>query len=171
MKNTNTEERILDLLFDFPLTVFSLREVSRKLKISPPAVSKALKQLERKRLILLEKGFLYKIQANIENSDFKNLKRVSNLRRIYSSGLFSYFNENFPFNGLILFGSYSFGEDTEKSDIDIAIDRNEKKLELEKYEKILNRRINLEFIDFKKISKELKNNILNGIVLSGHIII
>ena len=41
-------------------------------------------------------------------------------------------------------------------------------LELEKYEKILNRRININFYDsWKKIHENLKNNILNGIILHG----
>jgi len=44
----------------------------------------------------------------------------------------------------------------------------DKMLELEKYEKVLNRRININFYDsWKKIHENLKNNILNGILLHG----
>ena len=47
MKNTDTKEKILELLFNFPNRKFHVRELSRILKISAPAVSKALKQLEK----------------------------------------------------------------------------------------------------------------------------
>jgi len=57
------------------------------------------------------------------------------------------------------------------SDIDIAvIGRKDKLLNLDKYEKTLNRKININFYDnWKDIHKYLKNNILNGIVLIGGI--
>ena len=168
MKNTDTKEKFLDLMFNSPLRNFHLREISRLLKISPPAISKAINKLEKEKLITLNKKFLYEIKANLEDK-FRNAKRVYNLKSIYSSGLLSYLKEKFPLDTIILFGSYSKGEDTEKSDIDISIEGNEKKLELEEYEKRLMKKINIEFINFKKISKELRDNIINGIVLSGHI--
>lgn len=170
MKNTDTKEKVLELLFSYPLRSFHLRELSRLLNISTPAISLSVKKLEKEKLILMnKKKFLYEIRVNLDNQGFKNMKRVHNLNNIYNSGLFDYLKERFPFNTLILFGSYSKGDDTEKSDIDIAIDNKEKKLDLEKYEKKLNRKINIEFIDFNKISKELKNSIINGIVLAGYI--
>jgi len=74
-----------------------------------------------------------------------------------------------PGGTVILFGSYSRGEDTDSSDIDIAvIERKDKILNLDKFEKILNRKININFYDsWKKIDIHLKNNILNGIVFTG----
>ena len=169
MKNTDTRERVLKLLFNYPLRGFHVREISRLLKISPPAISKAIKQLEKENLISISKKFLYEIKANLENQEFRNMKRVHNLKSIYDSGLFSYLKESSPLGAIILFGSYSRGDDTEKSDIDIAIEGKDKKLILEEYEKKLNRRINIEFIEFRNISKELKDNIINGIILSGYI--
>lgn len=169
MKNTDTKERILELLFDFPTKRFHVRELARILKISAPAVSKAIMQLGKKEFIVLKKGFVYEIQANTLNQQFRNMKRVCNLRRIYQSGLFNFLAENFPLNTIILFGSYSKGEDTEKSDIDIAIDSKEKYIKLEEYEKVLNKKINIEFINFDKISDELKDSIINGIVLNGYV--
>ncbi|MFP4523674.1 MAG: nucleotidyltransferase domain-containing protein [Candidatus Woesearchaeota archaeon] len=70
---------------------------------------------------------------------------------------------------IILFGSYCRGEDTIHCDIDIAIiGRKEKKLILTPYEKELQRNIHLTFFDsFTKIQKHLKENLANGIVLSG----
>mgnify|MGYP003987829595 FL=1 len=99
------------------------------------------------------------------------LKRVDNLKQIYESKLLECLEQEFAGSTIILFGSYSRGEDTENSDTDIAIiGRKEKKINLNKYEKLLDRRINLNFYEsFSKIHKNLKENLFNGIVLSGGI--
>ena len=70
---------------------------------------------------------------------------------------------------IILFGSASRGEDLKESDLDIFLECKETKLNAEKYEKELNRKINLFFGEFNKLSSELKNNILNGTVLKGYL--
>jgi len=58
-----------------------------------------------------------------------------------------------------LFGSYSRGDDTEKSDIDIAIIGKEKRIDLEMYEKLLEKTIFLHFYDsLDKIDKNLIEN-------------
>lgn len=170
MKNTDTKERILKILFETPNKEYYLRELSRIIKISPNAVSTGLKELEKENLALMEKKVTLKIRANQENQKFKQLKRINNLNNIYSSGIIDYLGEKFPLSTIILFGSYSKGEDTERSDIDFAIlDTKEKALELEKYEKSLNRRVNIEFINIRNITKELRNSIINGISLKGNI--
>ena len=167
MKNTDTKERIMEMLFDFPIRRFHIRELSRMLNVSPPAISKAIVQLEKEEMINLEKKLAYEISAKITTS-FIQKKRIHNLKKLYESDLVSYLIEKYPFSTIILFGSYSRGEDTEKSDIDIALIGKEKPLEIEKFEKILNRRINIEFLDLSKAPKELKNSILNGIRLQGY---
>lgn len=171
MKNTDTKERILELLFKFPTRRFHIREISRLVKISPPAISKAIKQLEKENIILSNKNVVYEVKANLENPNFKNLKRVYNLKEIYASGLFDYLSEKFPLDTIILFGSYSKGEDTERSDIDIAIiGSKEKTFELKNFEKNLKRKIILNFyLNLKSIEINLKSNILNGITLKGGI--
>ena len=108
------------------------------------------------------------IHANL-NDKFRNLKRIHNIKKINNSGLVDSLKERFPLTTIVLFGSYSRGEDTEKSDIDVAIFGKEKGVELEIFEKRLGRRINTEFVDFKKISPELKESIINGIILEGDI--
>jgi len=169
MKNTDTKEKILEMLFKFPTTKFHIREISRILKISPPAISKAIKQLEREKMVVSNKNVVYEIKANLDNINFKNLKRVNNLKEIYLSGLFNHLSEKFPLDTIILFGSYSRGEDTERSDIDIAIiGTKEKILDLENFEKSLKRKINLNFYSkLKGIEINLRSNILNGITLAG----
>ncbi len=170
MKNTDTPEKILELLFSYPLRSFHLREISRLLNISPSSISRYLKDLKKQELIVVnDEKFVYEIKAKLDNPKFKNLKRAYNIKKLYDSGLLEYLKEHLPLMTIILFGSYSRGDDTEKSDIDIAIDGNEKKLKLDVYEKKLNRPINIEFINIKKITKELKNSLINGIVLEGYV--
>lgn len=89
---------------------------------------------------------------------------------MHISGLLDYLETEYTPNCIILFGSGSRGEDTEESDIDIFIQAEENELNLQKYEKKLNRKISLLFepkID--ALSKELLNNLINGQVLSGYL--
>src|SRR3989344_5080391 len=79
--------------------------------------------------------------------------------------------EKFPGTTIILFGSYARGEDIHSSDIDIAIiGGKDKFLNLEPLENLLKRKININFYSsWKDIHKHLKNNILNGIILTGSV--
>ena len=73
---------------------------------------------------------------------------------------------------IIVFGSFSKGEDIENSDIDIYVETPSKKeISLKKFEKKLNRKIQVfRNKSIKKIKNEdLANNILNGIVLNGNL--
>ena len=71
---------------------------------------------------------------------------------------------------IIVFGSYAKGEDIEDSDIDIFVECEEEKLDLEPFEKQLKRKVQFHFKEnFKAYSKELRNNIINGIILRGYL--
>ena len=148
----------------------SQREIAKILKVSPTAVANALKKLKDSRLIKVEKTKTINfISFNRDECKAVNLKRVENLRNIYLSGLSDHLEVELAGATIILFGSYSSGEDANASDIDIAVvDRKNKVLRLEEYEKILNRKINVNFYSsWKDIHMHLKNNILNGILLHG----
>ena len=151
---------------------FSQREIAKILNVSPTAVSNSIKKLKDDNLIRLEKtktiNFIY-----FNNTDKRatEIKRVENLKNIYISGVSDYFEKELPGGTIILFGSYSRGEDVNTSDIDIAvIERKNKMINIEKYENILKRKINVNFYNsWKDIDKHLRNNILNGILLHGGI--
>jgi predicted nucleotidyltransferase len=90
---------------------------------------------------------------------------------IAQSGLLERLKAEFDNATIILFGSYARGEDKEDSDIDLYVQTPAKKtIRLESFEKYLGRNIQL-FIhkDIHEVSKDLANNILNGIVLNGSI--
>lgn len=163
--------RILEEFFDFPLKDFQMREVSRKTRISQPSVINHLKGLLEEGLIKKEKKGIYPtFRANRDDELFKLHKRMNMILRIRKGGLLDYVYDSSVPDVIILFGSASKGEDTEGSDIDLFVQSPEKKLALEKYEKALNRKISIFFEEnFSRLSKELKNNILNGIVLKGYL--
>ena len=163
--------RILQEFFDFPTKDFFMRELSRKTKISQPSVINHLRALMKEGLIIREEKGLYPTyKANRENEIFKILKISNLILRMKSSGLIDYIYDTVFPDVIILFGSAARGEDIETSDIDLFVQAKEKKLKLAKYEKQLNRKISIFFKeDFGKLNEELKNNILNGIVLKGYI--
>ncbi len=170
LKELNT----LKLFFEFPNREFNVREVSRILKISPATASSKLKEFARQEFLKErhERNFII-YKAKLENEKYKDLKVYYNINKIKNSGLIEELNKFYLKPTIVLFGSASFGLDTEDSDIDIVI-LSEKKKEFtntNKYEKILNRRI--QFFILKEI-KELKNehlinNVLNGIVIQGEL--
>ena len=148
----------------------SQREIAKALKVSPTAVANSLKTLKNENLIKIEKTKTINfVSFNRDEKKAIELKRIENLRNIYLSGLLDFLKAPLAGATLILFGSYSLGEDTETSDIDLAvIGRKAKELDLEKFEAILNRKIYVNFYEsWKKIHGHLKNNILNGILLEG----
>jgi len=150
------------------------REIANFLKVSPTAINKSLKLLEKENLIKINKSKtmnLKLINLNRDSTKTIELKRIENLKLLYETNLLDFLEETFPGTTILLFGSYSKGEDTIKSDIDIAIiNSKEKTINLEKFEKLLERNINLHFYNsFKEINKELKENLFSGILLVGAI--
>ncbi|MFA6461136.1 MAG: nucleotidyltransferase domain-containing protein [Candidatus Woesearchaeota archaeon] len=151
---------------------FSQRELAQMLKVSPMAVTNSVNGLKENLLIKLEKTKTINfISFNRENGRAVELKRAENIKNIYLSGLSDYLEQQLAGGTIILFGSYSLGEDTSTSDIDLAvIERKDKRLDLDKYEKTFHRKINLNFYSsWSEIHQHLKNNILNGILLHGSI--
>lgn len=171
-KFTILQQRILSLLALKIGEPLNLRKIASLLKVSPTAVSKSLKLLEKSKFITLKKyNNSFMIELNIFNDKIIEFKRIENLRLIYESSIVDFLKEKFPAATIILFGSFSWGEDTKNSDIDIAIIHSkEREVNLEKYEKIFEKRIFLHFYkDFKSINKNLLENILNGITIKGGI--
>jgi predicted nucleotidyltransferase len=163
--------RIVQEFFDKPRTNFQMREISRRTGITQPSVVNNLKALAKEKFILREKKGLYPTyRANRDNDLFKLHKKFNIICRLHKCGLLDLIYDNCMPDTIILFGSASKGEDTEESDIDLFIQSPEKKFNLEKYEKLLNRKIAFFFEeDFSKLSNELKNNIINGTVLKGYL--
>ena len=163
--------KLLQEFFDFPKKDFQVRELSRRIKLAQISVTNHLNLLLKETLIIKEKKHTYpSFRANIDSEIFKLLKKQNLLFRMQTSGLLDMLEKEFKPNCIILFGSSSRGEDTENSDIDLFVQSNESGIKLEKYEKILNRKINLLFEpNIKNLNKELLNNIINGEKMYGYL--
>jgi len=174
LKFTRLQNEIFRLLCIYVEEKLSKREISLILKVSPTAIAKSIPLLEKENLISVvkEKNLnLSSVSFNRDSQKAINLKRVENLKMLYDLDLISFLEEKFPGDVIILFGSYSYGEDVFSSDIDIAvIGSKPKNLDLSMFENNLKREIRINFYeDFNKIYKNLRSNILNGIILSGRI--
>ena len=163
--------KILKIFLDNPTEEFRLRELSRMSKISPPSVMEYLRYLQ-------EKGFLRRFskrdipfyKALRDNNEFIVMKKISIIYELNFSGLVDFLWEELSPDAIILYGSYAKGESVEDSDVDIFVIGKEKDINLTKFEKKLNKKVHLMFEDnVNKISKELKNNLINGIVLRGYL--
>ncbi len=176
LKLTLLQQELLGLLFTYPEKSFTGRAVSLSLGASQPGVTKALTVLKKEHIIIFEKDKQSKrlaIRLNRNNDLVMGLKRADNLRNLYESGFTHFIEEQFPGATIILFGSYSRGDDTSASDIDIAvIGKKEKDIDLSAYEKLLSRKIVIQFYQsLASIHKELRENLCNGIILTGGIVL
>ena len=149
---------------------FTQNQIATSLEVSPAAVSKSLPILKDNDYVKIGKDQNTKrlsIILNRDNLRIIDLKRIENLKLLVESGLIDYLRINLPGKQIILFGSYSRGEDIERSDIDIAVMGKEKVISVERFEKMLSRKINFNFYNSMPTDKNLKNNLMSGIVLEG----
>jgi len=172
LKLTILQQEILRFLMLRAGESFNARNLSKYLEVSQTAISKALPLLEKKQYIIINREkesnrLIISLNRNREN--MINLKRVENLSLLYTSGLVDYLKEKYPESTIVLFGSYSFGEDISTSDIDLAIlGAKKKEIKLDYYEKILEKKVSLNYYDsIGKININLRENIINGILLKG----
>tara|TARA_B100000315_G_scaffold239141_1_gene257627 strand:- start:1765 stop:2289 length:525 start_codon:yes stop_codon:yes gene_type:complete len=161
--------RILEVFFREPRKIFHIRAISRMVKLAQPSVTLHLKELEKENLIIKTSEGLYGgYKANRENEMFRLLKQQNTVLILNNSGCIKYLAEKIMPQSIILFGSAAKGEDIGQSDIDLFIESKEISISLEKFEKPLKRKISILFKEnFRDLSKELKNNIVNGIKLYG----
>ncbi|OGI64488.1 hypothetical protein A2642_01845 [Candidatus Nomurabacteria bacterium RIFCSPHIGHO2_01_FULL_39_10] len=167
----NNTYKILELFIEFPTKDFSVRGIARNLKLSHATVLKYIADLQKLTFIRKKEATLYPTYfANTESQRYKFYKRNWLVFKINESGLIDYIQKEALPSSIILFGSGAKATFTEKSDIDIFVEANETKLDFTKYEKKINRKINLLFEqNINSLSKELRNNIINGVVLYGFI--
>jgi len=162
---------LLKVFLDNPTESFRLRELSRLSKISPPSVMNYLKEFEKSGLIQkYEKRKIPYYKAIRDNEKFKQNKKLSILYELHKCGLIDYLWDKLAPDNIILFGSFALGESVEQSDIDLFVQSKEKNLDIKEFEKKLGKEINIFYeSNFTRLNKELKNNILNGIVLKGYL--
>jgi len=165
LKFTVLQSEILRFLYLRAGTKFNANQLAKHIGVSQTAIAKALPLLVKEELVNQEQdkdSGRYAIELNRDNSRVISLKRAENLKMLYESGLPSFLYEELPGTTIILFGSFSRG--------DAIVGAKEKKLDLSTFEKKLGREIVCNFYgSLTEIHKNLRNNLLNGIVLGGSI--
>ena len=169
MLGKNNIGKLLEMFFNNPRKEFHIRELSRMTDISAPTILLAVKELEKLKLINTHKKGNLKIAKASLSIEFFHAKRVRNLQMLYESSLVNYLSNLYENpKAIVLFGSFSRGDDVETSDIDIAVITNmEKKSDLKLFEKKFGKKISIHEINIKEISKEFYSNLINGIVVEG----
>src|SRR3989338_7565852 len=167
---------ILNSFFEDPNRKFSIRELSRILRINHTTVRQYLNKLVKEGFLSSKKEGVYSFYQLILARKTLNLKLYYNLEKIRESNIIQDLEKVFDLPIIVLFGSYASAIDDKTSDIDICLVSNvEKEFPTEKYEKGLNRKISLHkftksvWAKAKKSNPNLINNICNGIVLSGEL--
>lgn len=164
--------RILKLFFNMPMSKFRVRALSRLTKLDTKTVMNYLKNFVKEGIIIRKKS--------IKHYPYYEAKRLSKvyryeksnviIKKIIKSKLIEYLEKKLHPEVIVLFGSIQKGTYHKKSDIDLFIKVNYKKVDLSKYERKIGYKITPLFEqNLKNLSRGLLQNIYNGYVLSGNL--
>ena len=171
MKRKNIKEEIKKYFFINPTVKLRVRQVERELKLPLPSVIRYCNELEKENILNRERiSGIYLYSADRTSKNFLLEKKLFNIKNLYEVGLIEHLINELSNPVIVIFGSYSKGEDIENSDIDLYVQTPSKKgLKIEKFEKLLKRKLHV-FIhsNIKQINNpHLMNNIINGVTLNG----
>ncbi|MBI2545720.1 nucleotidyltransferase domain-containing protein [Candidatus Woesearchaeota archaeon] len=171
MLTKDNTQKVLEIFLIHPEQKFHLRELARLTKLSVPGVRKIVGKLAKEDLVQVSKEKLVTNVSASRNEKFIAFKRAYNLYTLYTSGLLTFLKEQYEEPGaIVLFGSYSRGEDISTSDIDIAVvTRQSRSPDLAAFEKKLARSIKLHEVQLSKAESEFLNTLANGIILYGYL--
>lgn len=160
--------RVMGVFFREPTKIHFIREISREIGLAQTSVRNHLKELRNSRLIVNKESYPFDgYVADRDNEDFIFYKQAFNY---YSLGELrkKIIDEVHP-KAIVIFGSYSKGEDIESSDIDVlVVSKVRKKIDLKKIESKLGREINILFVKgLDDLDEAVRRNILNGWVIYG----
>ena len=169
--------KVAELIFNSPNKNFHIRLLEKETGFSTTAVVDALNELNKFKIVRIEETSLTKnIKADVDSEAYRFYKLIFNLYRLKRYGLIDDLIEVFnnP-EAIVLFGSFSRGEDIEESDVDVLVISQNKNPEdlnevVNKLEKELHRKIDIHVLSsLNKSSPEFKNAVANGIVLHGYL--
>jgi len=173
MRTRDIKQTIKEYFFDNSKARLRVREIERVLKLPLPSVIRYCKELEKEGILTIVKiGSVLFYSANTGDEKYILEKKLYNLRNIYESGIIESIKRELNNPAIVLFGSFSRGEDTEESDIDLYIETpSNKAINLDKFKKVLRKDIQIfRHKSLKEIpNHHLANNIINGIVLNNYL--
>lgn len=168
--------KVTYFFFSYPNERIGLNDLSEALKISKTTSKRVILQLVKGGFLKKEEiGRVWRISCNLEHAYNSSRKISFNLSMILESNLIKEIHKivNNP-KTISLFGSYRKGDDTENSDIDIAVEvlgNEELKMHqlgiIPKFGYRKNVKVNLHIFSRNKIDLNLFANMANGIILEG----
>ena len=174
-------QKMLLWFFSFPTQEMSLTDLADNLDMSKTTANRIVTILEKEGFLLKNVlGKVWRISCNQRHVYNFSRKIAYNLTKIYESPLIQSIHDFIQTEfkqsprTIILFGSYRKGDDTEKSDIDIAVEiLGNQSLAIQEFrifpqfEYRKNIKVNLHIFTRNNIDLNLFSNIANGIVLEG----
>ncbi len=168
--------KVLYWFFSYPTKEASLNDLVKCVNVSKTTAHRIVNYLIKEEFLKVDVlGKLWRIRCNQKHL-FNTTKKVTyNLELIYESKIIDAILKNVPqARSIILFGSYRKGDDTENSDIDIAVETlDNKEVHLTTLGTIptLGYRkdvaVNILQFNRNKVDLNLFANLVNGIVLYG----
>lgn len=167
--------KVLTYFFENPREEVYLRELARRLRMSPATVMRALRLLIREGLITKrpEKHATY-FKANL-NPCFRELKKAYTVSKILRSGVLGLLSEkSVGLSSILLYGSAAKGEDDRESDYDFLVIAARCTAKSSELLRLLGREVTLQVFDaagWKRVAKRNRafylDVISSSIVLYG----
>jgi predicted nucleotidyltransferase len=173
MGKPSRKEDILKLFFEEPTKHWHFSHIKKKVPIADNKVSRWLKFFMEKELITKKhpKNKMPYYISNYNNFEYQTLKKTYALKEIHTSGLLKHLISLKTAKTIIIFGSFTRWDWHKDSDIDIFIYGNDKNFKQSRYERILDKEIQVFPYKTKKHLKKLNSsfikNILKGNIIKG----
>ena len=173
---TDAYHKVMYWFFSYPHKEISLSDLTKLVGISKTTANRVVLELAKRRFLRIQElGKLWRISSDPQHEFTTTRKIAYNLESIYESGIISEILKKKPTPRCItLFGSYRKGDDTQQSDIDIAVEvlgNHQPTITLlgviSKLRYRKNVKVNLLTFSRNNIDINLFTNIANGIVLYG----
>ena len=168
-------QKVMIWFFSFPLREIGLNDLAEAVSISKTTAKKIVETLVSEGFLKKDVlGKVWRITCNQKHLYNYSRKIAYNLHMGSESVVIEKIRERVKsFRAIILFGSYRRGDDTEKSDIDLAVEVFDNHMEIIElgvlplfgYRKDV--KVNVHVFSRNKIDINLFSNIANGIVLEG----
>lgn len=168
--------KVIEKVISNPNKAYSVRSLSRELKISSASSKNALDYMKEKKLVTLKTiGRTYQYKADLNNYLCRHWKILFNLNEIDNSKVVEQFIKEFEnIHSILLYGSYAKGTNDSKSDIDfLVIVQKKKKINLN-FINTLKKEANVSILTFEEWKDKARNNkifyenvIYDSIVLHG----
>ena len=168
--------KVADFIFNEPNRSFHIRMLENETGLSTTAVKASIQKLESCKIVNVESTRLTtNVKAKTDSDSYTFYKRIFNLYKLQRYGFVERIRKMYKPEAIVLFGSFSRGEDVEGSDVDILVITPNRKTEgldklADNMENVLKRKLDIKVLpSLAKSESEFKNAVANGIILYGYL--